>query len=78
MVSSAHHFSSFNNQWYRKSIEYMQSRVGRSLRNGAADVTTRRPHSGLMDTPIEQIVHRPCPGGLGCMMCHSIAKVKAP
>src|SRR5271165_1341729 len=22
--SSAHHFSSFNNQWYRKSIEYMQ------------------------------------------------------
>src|SRR5206468_4218729 len=26
--SSAHHFSSFNNQWYRKSIEYMQDRVG--------------------------------------------------
>ncbi len=24
--SSAHHFSSFNNQWYRKSIEYMQAR----------------------------------------------------
>jgi hypothetical protein len=22
--SSAHHFASFNNQWYRKSIEYMQ------------------------------------------------------
>ncbi|HEV8384486.1 MAG TPA: hypothetical protein VGQ11_06400, partial [Candidatus Acidoferrales bacterium] len=22
--SSAHHFSSFNNQWYRKSVEYMQ------------------------------------------------------
>ena len=26
--SSAHHFSSFNNQWYRKSIEYMQDVVG--------------------------------------------------
>ncbi len=26
--SSAHHFSSFNNQWYRKSIEYMQDTVG--------------------------------------------------
>src|SRR5258706_484537 len=26
--SSAHHFSSFNNQWYRKSIEYMQNVVG--------------------------------------------------
>ena len=26
--SSAHHFSSFNNQWYRRSIEYMQDVVG--------------------------------------------------
>src|SRR6185503_7742757 len=26
--SSTHHFSSFNNQWYRKSIEYMQDTVG--------------------------------------------------
>ena len=26
--SSAHHFSSFNNQWYRKSIEYMQDTIG--------------------------------------------------
>jgi len=25
---SAHHFSSFNNQWYRKSIEYMQETMG--------------------------------------------------
>jgi len=23
-----HHFSSFNNQWYRKSIEYMQEVAG--------------------------------------------------
>src|SRR6516225_1994213 len=26
--SSMHHFASFNNQWYRKSIEYMQDTVG--------------------------------------------------
>ena len=26
--SSMHHFSSFNNQWYRKSIEYMQDTIG--------------------------------------------------
>src|SRR5205807_10265951 len=26
--SSMHHFSSFNNQWYRKSIEYMQEVAG--------------------------------------------------
>ncbi|HZE24790.1 MAG TPA: hypothetical protein VE054_12385 [Blattabacteriaceae bacterium] len=31
-----------------------------------------------MDTPIKQIVHRPeAQAGLGCMMCHSIAKVKS-
>src|SRR5438270_7098918 len=35
-------------------------------------------YSGLMDTPIKQIVHRPeSQAGLGCMMCHSIAKVKS-
>src|SRR2546428_3901639 len=26
--SSMHHFASFNNQWYRKSIEYMQDTIG--------------------------------------------------
>ena len=26
--ASAHHFASFNNQWYRKSIEYMQQVAG--------------------------------------------------
>ncbi len=40
--SSAHHFSSFNNQWYRKSIEYMQDRSAPSLRNGAAAATIPR------------------------------------
>src|ERR1700704_585001 len=35
-------------------------------------------YSGLMDTPIKQIVHRPeSQAGLGCMMCHSIADVKS-
>ncbi|HZE24789.1 MAG TPA: hypothetical protein VE054_12380 [Blattabacteriaceae bacterium] len=29
--SSVHHFSSFNNQWYRKSIEYMQDVVGQAF-----------------------------------------------
>jgi hypothetical protein len=26
--SSMHHFASFNNQWYRKAIEYMQDTIG--------------------------------------------------
>ena len=77
--SSAHHFSSFNNQWYRKSIEYMQDRVGTRPSKwcgGCHDPAVL--YSGLMDTPIKQIVHRPeAQAGLGCMMCHSIANVKS-
>jgi tetratricopeptide (TPR) repeat protein len=77
--SSAHHFSSFNNQWYRKSIEYMQDTVGTQPSKwcgGCHDPALL--YSGLMDTPIKQIVHRPeSQAGLGCMMCHSIANVKS-
>jgi tetratricopeptide (TPR) repeat protein len=77
--SSAHHFSSFNNQWYRKSIEYMQDTVGTRPSKwcgGCHDPAVL--YSGLMDTPIKQIVHRPeSQAGLGCMMCHSIADVKS-
>jgi Flp pilus assembly protein TadD len=77
--SSAHHFSSFNNQWYRKSIEYMQDTVGTKPSKwcgGCHDPAVL--YSGLMDTPIKRIVHRPeSQAGLGCMMCHSIADVKS-
>ncbi len=77
--SSAHHFSSFNNQWYRKSIEYMQDTIGTKPSKwcgGCHDPAVL--YSGLMDTPIKQIVHRPeSQAGLGCMMCHSIASVKS-
>jgi Tfp pilus assembly protein PilF len=74
-----HHFSSFNNQWYRKSIEYMQDTIGTKPSKwcgGCHDPAVL--YSGLMDTPIKQIVHRPeSQAGLGCMMCHSIANVKS-
>jgi len=77
--SSVHHFSSFNNQWYRKSIEYMQDVVGTKPSKwcgGCHDPAVL--YSGLMDTPIKQIVHRPeAQAGLGCMMCHSISQVKS-
>ena len=77
--SSVHHFSSFNNQWYRNSIEYMQDVVGTKPSKwcgGCHDPAVL--YSGLMDTPIKQIVHRPeAQAGLGCMMCHSIAQVKS-
>src|SRR6202795_1771886 len=77
--SSAHHFSSFNNQWYRKSIEYMQDTIGTKPSKwcgGCHDPAVL--YAGMMDTPIKQIVHRPeSQAGLGCMMCHSIADVKS-
>ena len=78
-ASSAHHFSSFNNQWYRKSIEYMQDTIGTKPSKwcgGCHDPAVL--YAGMMDTPIKQIVHRPeAQAGLGCMMCHSIARVKS-
>jgi tetratricopeptide (TPR) repeat protein len=77
--SSAHHFSSFNNQWYRKSIEYMQDTIGTRPSKwcgGCHDPAVL--YAGKMDTPITEIVHTPeAQAGLGCMMCHSIADVKS-
>jgi len=77
--SSVHHFSSFNNQWYRKSIEYMQDTIGtRSSKwcGGCHDPAVL--YAGKMDRPIKEFVHAPeAQAGLGCMMCHSIARVKS-
>ncbi len=77
--SSVHHFSSFNNQWYRASIEYMQDVVGTRPSKwcgGCHDPSIL--FSGMMDTPIRQIVHTPeAQAGMGCMMCHSMTQVKS-
>jgi tetratricopeptide (TPR) repeat protein len=77
--SSAHHFSSFNNQWYRKSIEYMQDVAGVQPSKWCAGChDPALLFSGLMDTPIKQTVNRPeARAGLSCMMCHSIVQVKS-
>ena len=77
--SSMHHFSSFNNQWYRKSIEYMQEVVGVKPSKWCAGChDPALLYSGMFDTPIGQIVDQPAArAGLGCMMCHSIARVKS-
>ena len=77
--SSMHHFSSFNNQWYRKSVEYMQDVAGvRSSKWCAGCHDPALLYSGLFDTPIKQIVDRPeARAGLGCLMCHSIVQVKS-
>jgi tetratricopeptide (TPR) repeat protein len=74
---SAHHFSSFNNQWYRKSIEYMQEVAGVQASKwcgGCHDPAILQ--SGMMDTPIEEIVDtEEAQAGLGCTACHMISDV---
>src|SRR5258708_24159239 len=57
---SAHHFSSFNNQWYRKSIEYMQEVAGvRSSKWCAGCHDPAILFIGMFDTPSTQIVQPP-------------------
>ncbi len=77
--SSAHHFSSFNNQWYRKSIEYMQEVNGVQSSKwcaGCHDAAIFFP--GNFNTPIAgRIFTPPAQAGMGCMVCHSIRKVKS-
>ena len=77
--SSAHHFSSFNNQWYRKSIEYMQDVSGVQPSKWCAGChDPALLFSGMMDRPIAENVHKPeAQAGLSCLMCHSIVKVKS-
>ena len=77
--SSVHHFSSFNNQWYRQSIVYMQEVDGvKSSRwcAGCHDAALFFP--GNFNTPVkDRIFTPPAQAGMGCMVCHSIRKVKS-
>jgi len=77
--SSAHHFSSFNNQWYRRSIEYMQDVAGvKASRWCAGCHDPALLFSGMFDTPIRKIEDTPAAkAGLSCLMCHSIVQVKS-
>ena len=78
--SSMHHMASFNNQWYRKSIEYMQDTNGvkPSLWCGGCHDHALM-FTGMMQThPIREIEHTPeGQAGLGCMSCHAITQVKS-
>jgi tetratricopeptide (TPR) repeat protein len=77
--SSAHHFSSFNNQWYRKSVEYMQDVRGIKPSKWCAGChDPALLFSGEFDRPVREVEHTPeGQAGLGCMMCHSVAHVKS-
>ena len=75
--SSAHLFSSFNNQWYRKSIEYMQDVNGvQSSKWCAGCHDPALLFSGMFDKPVREILDTPeARAGLGCVACHSISSV---
>ncbi len=77
--SSAHHFSSFNNAWYRKSIEYMQDTIGiKSSKWCAGCHDPALLYSGMFNRPVREVEDTPAgQAGLGCMMCHSISQVKS-
>jgi Flp pilus assembly protein TadD len=75
--SSVHHFASFNNQYYRKSIEYMQSVVGTKPSKWCAGCHDHAVFfNGRFDKPIKDQIDTPeAQAGLSCMSCHSIVHV---
>jgi tetratricopeptide (TPR) repeat protein len=77
--SSAHHFSSFNNQWYRKSIEYMQDTVGTRPSKWCAGCHDHAVFfNGRFERPIKEQIDTPeAQAGLACTSCHSIVHVKS-
>ena len=77
--SSAHRFSSFNNQWYRKSIEYMQDVVGTTPSKWCAGCHDHAVFfNGRFDRPIKEQIDTPeAQAGLGCTSCHAITRVNS-
>jgi Tfp pilus assembly protein PilF len=77
--SSAHHFSSFNNQWYRKSIEYMQDVTGTQPSKWCAGCHDHAVFfNGRFDRPIKEQINTPeAQAGLSCTSCHSITRVNS-
>lgn len=76
--SSMHHFASFNNQWYRKAVEYMQDTIGikPSLWCGGCHDHALIIAGKMQTTPIRQLeMTRAGQNGLGCMSCHAIVHV---
>ena len=75
--ASVHHLSSFNNQWYRKSIEYMQDTAGVEASKWCAGCHDHAVFfNGRFDRPIKEQIDTPeAQAGLACTSCHSIVHV---
>jgi len=76
-LSSMHRFSSFNNQFYRKSVEHMQSVVGTQPSKWCAGCHDHAVFfSGRFEKPIKEQIDTPeAHAGLACVSCHSIVHV---
>jgi tetratricopeptide (TPR) repeat protein len=75
--SSAHHFASFNNQFYRKSIEYMQDVIGPQPSKWCAGCHDHAVFfNGRFERPIKEQIDTPeAHAGLACTSCHAIVHV---
>ncbi len=76
--ASSHHFGSFNNQFYRKAIEYMQDTQGSP--RGSKWCAGCHDHAvffnGRFDKPINTQIDTPeAHAGLACTSCHAIVRV---
>ena len=76
--SSAHHFASFNNQFYRKSVEYMQDVVGTQPSKWCAGCHDHAVFfNGRFERPIKEQIDTPeAHAGLACTSCHSMTHVQ--
>jgi Tfp pilus assembly protein PilF len=77
--SSMHRFSSFNNQWYRRSIEYMQDVVGTKPSKWCAGCHDHAVFfNGRFDRPMREQIDTPeAQAGLACTSCHAITNVRS-
>ena len=75
--SSMHRFSSFNNQFYRKSIEYMQETAGVEASKWCAGCHDHAMlFNGMFEDPVRDQLDTPeAHAGLACVSCHSIVHV---
>jgi Flp pilus assembly protein TadD len=75
--ASMHHFASFNNRFYRSTIEHMQELSGTRGSKWCAGCHDHAVFfNGRFERPIKQQVDTPeAQNGLGCVSCHSIVHV---
>ena len=75
--SSAHHFASFNNKFYRSTILHMQELSGTQGSKWCAGCHDHAVFfNGRFERPMKEQADTPeAQNGLGCMSCHSIVHV---